>query len=103
MRWSGARLPPETEMPVDPTLLDPYDRLVSISVAGQTFQVPANNSILRVLQYLDVDLYPCRLCWNGECDNCRFAFVDPSTGQERMARGCESLVFDGLKITRLPE
>jgi predicted molibdopterin-dependent oxidoreductase YjgC len=90
-------------VPVDPTLLEPFDKLVQVTIEGRCREVPANNSVLRVLQYLEVDLYPCRLCWNGDCDNCRFTYLDPATGSEVTARGCETGVCPGMQILRIPE
>ena len=90
-------------MPIDPELLDPYQRLIQIRVEGRDYEVPENNSILRMLQYLDVDLYPCRLCWNGECDNCFVTLEDPATLQETTARGCDTVGFDGMTILRIPK
>lgn len=90
-------------VPVDLSLLDPFDKLIPVIVEGRPSSVPENNSVLRTLQYLDVDLDPCRLCWNSDCDNCIFRFVDPATGDEVAARGCETPVFAGMNITRLPE
>ena len=89
-------------MPVDPTLLEPFEKLIPVTVEGKAYEVPANNTVLRVLQCLDVDLYPCRLCWNGDCDNCRVALVDPATGEETTAKGCETTVCPGMNITHIP-
>lgn len=89
-------------MPMDPQLLEPYDSLVPVTIEGRRYSVPANNTVLRVLQYLDVDLYPCRLCWNGDCDNCRFSYINPLSGAEESAKGCATLVALDLVITRLP-
>src|SRR5437867_5474745 len=85
-------------MPVDPQLLDPYEKLIQVMVEGASYEVPENNSVLRILQYLDVDLYPCRLCWNGECDNCLVTYVDPASGAEQVARGCETVAWPGMEI-----
>lgn len=35
-------------------ILEPYDRLIEITLVGKKKLVPENNSILRCLQYLDV-------------------------------------------------
>jgi hypothetical protein len=86
----------------DPNLLDPYQRLIDVRLEGHGFQVPENQMLLRALQYLGYDLYPCRLCWNGDCDNCRFHYVDPADGEERSAKGCQTEVWPGMTITRLP-
>jgi predicted molibdopterin-dependent oxidoreductase YjgC len=89
-------------VPIDPQLLEPYDRLISVTIEGRQLRVPENNSLLRVLQYLDVDLYPCRLCWNGDCDNCRFVYVHPKSGMEATAKACAPVVKEGMVIRRLP-
>ncbi len=90
-------------MAVDPELLEPFERLIQVTVEGRPESVPANNSLLRVLQYLDFDLYPCRLCWNGECDNCAFTYIDPGSSAEVCARGCETTIIEGMQITRVPK
>lgn len=87
---------------MDPSLLEPFERLVQICVQGREHAVPENNTVLRSLQFLDVDLYPCRLCWNSDCDNCRFDYIDPVSGAEVTARGCETTIWEGMSITRIP-
>ena len=87
----------------DPSFLDPFDSIIHVTVEGTDFDVPSNNTVLRLLQYLDFDLYPCRLCWNGDCNNCTFDYMDPHTAQTRSAKGCETLVCDDLQITRIPD
>ena len=89
-------------MPRDPSLLDPWEKLISVTIEGQRLDLPEKNTVLRLLQYLEVDLYPCRLCWNGECDNCRFTFVDPESHAELSAKSCLTEATDGMKITRIP-
>lgn len=89
-------------MPGDTSLLDPYDELVTVTIEGRRLDLPGNNNLLRLLQYLGVDLDPCRLCWNGDCDNCRFVFVDPTSGDETTAKGCEAQVVDGMCVVRIP-
>ena len=92
------------ELPVDgdTSLLEPFDHTVSVKIEGRTLDLPANNTLLRILQFLGVDLYPCRLCWNSECDNCRFDFVDEATGETTNARGCETILCEGMCITKIP-
>ena len=76
--------------------------MTTISIEGHACSVPANDTVLRCFQFLEVDVYACRLCWNGDCDNCRFSFVDPTSGQELSAKSCLTEVTEGLKVTRLP-
>ena len=87
---------------MDPTLLEPFDHLVAVTIEDRPFQVPANNTVLRVLQFLDVDLYPCRLCWNGECDNCRFTYLMPGQEEATSAKACATLVAAGMCIRQIP-
>jgi len=89
-------------VPIDPQLLEPYDELIPVSIEGRVYQVPANNTVLRVLQYLDVDLYPCRLCWNGECDNCRFSYTMPGQDDATSAKACATLIAPGMRIHQVP-
>jgi hypothetical protein len=39
----------------DPDMFEPYDRLIEIEILGKTRSVPENNSILRCLQFLDLE------------------------------------------------
>ena len=76
--------------------------LVSITVEERRCQVPADETVLRALQQLGIDLYACRLCWNGDCDNCRFVFVEPDSGQTLSAKACLTSVTPELQIINLP-
>ena len=87
---------------MESAVLEPYEKLVAFTIEGRRFEVPERNSILRVLQFLDFDLDPCRLCWNGDCDNCHVRYVDPASELEVTARGCETDVFADMRIARLP-
>ena len=39
----------------DPDMFEPYDRLIEIEILGRKYSVPENNSILRCLQFLDME------------------------------------------------
>jgi len=94
---------PVPRMQGDPSLLDPWDHTVTVTIEGRSFELPGNNTLLRLLQYLGVDLAGCRLCWNGDCDNCRFQYTLPDSHDERSDKGCQIEVVDGMCIVRLPE
>jgi hypothetical protein len=50
----------------------PYERLVEVEILGRKRQVPENNSILRCLQFLQIDaISNADLCWNGDSLNCQ--------------------------------
>ena len=42
-------------MEYHPEIFEPYDRLIEITICGEKKLVPENNSILRCLQYLDME------------------------------------------------
>lgn len=83
-------------------IFEPYDRLVAINICGRTVEVPENNSILRGLQYLDMErVSEAELCWNGECLDCQ---VWIKYGEkEKAAMACRTNVFDGMEIVRVSE
>ena len=83
-------------------VLTPYDRLIEIEICGQKKQVPENNTILRCLQYLDVELISyAELCWNGECINCQVWIQNGD--KEKMVMACNTQVTEGMKILRLAD
>ena len=81
-------------------IFEPYKRLVRIRILGAEREVPENNSILRGLQFLDMDAISYGdFCWNGECLNCQ---VWIKTGdKERAVIACRTKVEDGMEIVRL--
>lgn len=89
-------------MPYHPEIFKPYDRLVGISVCGENKLVPENNSILRCLQFLDMErISDADLCWNGECINCQ---VWIKIGEkEKAVMACRTNVAEGMVITRISD
>jgi hypothetical protein len=77
-------------------------RLIHIEIEGRSCLVPAGDTVLRALQFLDIDLHSCRLCWNGDCDNCTVEIHDPATGRHAVVRACETPAAPGMRILRLP-
>ncbi|MFN6963698.1 MAG: 2Fe-2S iron-sulfur cluster-binding protein [Pyrinomonadaceae bacterium] len=83
-------------------IFGPYDRLIEIDIEGRTYRVPENNSILRCLQFIDIDSISfADLCWNGDCLECRVWLDD--NGKERSVISCRTNARDGMKIVRLGE
>ena len=80
-------------------IFEPYDRLVTIKLLGIERQVPENNSILRALQFLDMDAISYGdFCWNGDCINCQ---VWIKLGdKEKAVIACRTNVEDGMEIVR---
>ena len=59
-------------MQLHPEIFEPYERLIEIQIFGRPFKVPENNSILRCLQFLEMEAISYGdFCWNGECLNCQ--------------------------------
>ena len=79
-----------------------YDKLVTIQLLDRTFQVPANNMLLRALQYVAAErIAHGRFCWNEECQYCRIRFDLGEGTPERTALACKLMVQDGMRIREL--
>ena len=87
---------------INPDLFEDYDRLVTIKIEDRQFQVPENSNLLRALQFLGISLLNAKLCWNGECENCLFAFTEGDNNDVKRALACRQLIFDGMVIDQLP-
>lgn len=71
--------------------LEPFERLVTVTVLGRRAAVPENNPLLRCFQFLSPeDVAMGSFCWNGDCGNCEITL---ERGGERTAvRSCQTLV-----------
>lgn len=86
----------------EPDIFEPYDKLIQIEICGRTRFVPENNSILRCLQYLDIEnISEADLCWNGECLDCR-VWIKSGQG-EKAVISCRALASEGMKIVRISD
>ena len=85
-----------------PNIFEPYERLIDITVCGELRSVPENNSILRCLQFLDMEaVSDSELCWNGDCIGCQ---VWVKNGEkERAVMACRTNAEDGMEIVRLSD
>ena len=83
-------------------IFEPYERLVKIKLLGVERDVPENNSILRGLQFLDMDAISYGdFCWNGECINCQVWIKNGD--KEKAVIACRTNVEEGMEIIRLSE
>jgi hypothetical protein len=83
-------------------IFEPYDRLIEITLLGEKKLVPENNSILRCLQYLDVEkISDAELCWNGECIDCQ-VWVR-SGDKEKALMSCRTNAVEGMEIVRVSD
>ena len=84
------------------SIYEPFSRLVRIEIEGKTFDVPENNILLRCVQYImDEDVVPGRFCWNNECGNCEVSCHITNVSAPRRARGCQTLVQEGMTLSDL--
>ncbi|HKX84994.1 MAG TPA: 2Fe-2S iron-sulfur cluster-binding protein [Pyrinomonadaceae bacterium] len=83
-------------------LFEPFDRLIEIEICGRRCSVPENNSILRGLQYLDIDAISYGdFCWNGECLNCQVWIKNGD--KEKAVMSCRTEVVEGMDIVRVSD
>lgn len=86
----------------DSNLYEPYSRLIPIFYKGKEYSVPENNTLLRVLQYLNSEVAYGNFCWNGDCRNCQIIIRRDADSQEVTALACLTKVVAGLHILKLP-
>ena len=89
---------------IEDDLLAPYDRLVTIEVAGKQVQVPEKNQLLRCFQYLSLkSISYGDFCWNGECTNCQvwYHLGGQTEAQDRPALACRIEVIEGMVVTTM--
>lgn len=80
-------------------LLHPYEKLVKITIAGRTFEVPDNNTLLRCLQFLATEgISYGRFCWNEDCQYCRVTYDTGEGTAVRKALSCKLMIQDGMRI-----
>ena len=85
-----------------PDIFQPYDRLIEIEICGEIKEVPENNSILRCLQFLNMEAISYGdFCWNGECLNCQ-VWLEKG-GKEKAVMACRTLVEENMKIVRMTD
>ncbi|MEO8649970.1 MAG: hypothetical protein ABI539_12460 [Acidobacteriota bacterium] len=83
-------------------IFEPYDRLVEIEICGLRKRVPEYNSILRCMQYLDMEAISYGdFCWNGECLNCQVWIRNGE--KEKAVIACRTNVVEAMEIVRLSD
>ncbi len=81
------------------TLFRPFTRLIKVSILGKEFEVPANNTVLRCLQYLQPEpIAYGRFCWNEDCQYCRISFDMGEGTARRAALSCKLMAEEGMRI-----
>lgn len=83
-------------------IFEPYEKLVQIELCGESREVPGNNSILRGLQFLEIEAISYgEFCWNGECLNCQVWLKNGD--KEKAVMACRTDVREGMEIVRLSD
>ena len=86
----------------EPEIFEPFEKLIEITVCGELRRVPENNTILRCLQFLDMDaVSDSELCWNGDCMDCQVLVKNGEN--ERAVMACRTNAEEGMEIVRLSE
>lgn len=88
---------------MESAVLEAYEKLITVTINGTNYEVPENNTLLRVLQFMNLDLAYSKYCWNGDCRNCAFRYISRKTGHEVEALGCQMRLFQNMVIKCLPE
>ena len=86
----------------EPEIFEPYDRLIDITIIGERRRVPEKNTILRCLQFLEMEtVSDSELCWNGDCMGCQvwIKYGD----NEKAVIACRTNIEEGMEIVRLSE
>jgi hypothetical protein len=83
-------------------IYEPYSRLIPIYYKNKEYMVPENNTLLRVMQYLNSEVAYGNFCWNGDCRNCQIVICRDRESQEVTALACLTKVVSGLHIIKLP-
>ena len=85
-----------------PEIFEPYDKLIDITISGRTVSVPENNSILRCLQYLNMEsVSESELCWNGDCLDCQVWIKNGE--KEKAVISCRTTAEPGMEIVRISD
>ncbi|MCB0308952.1 MAG: hypothetical protein KDD48_06235 [Bdellovibrionales bacterium] len=77
------------------------DKLVTIVVEGQAFQVPEHLELLRCFQFLGFKIAFENFCWNANCENCAANVRKQGQSFERMLC-CQDVAREGMEIEKLP-
>lgn len=81
-------------------IFEPFDRLTEIEIAGETYHIPENNTLLRGFQFLSMENISFGdFCWNGDCAKCQ-VWIE-GDGKEKIALACRTKVIEGMKIVRM--
>ena len=83
-------------------IFDSHVGLITINILGRDCEVPANDSILRCLQFLSLEsVSESELCWNGDCLDCQVWIKQGD--KEKSVLACRTNAEPGIEIVRISE
>jgi len=85
---------------MDPSLLEPYQKLIKIVVLGRVLEVPENNLLLRQMQFVAEEIGYGKYCWNAECRYCEIT-CSRDGGPEQPALACRVKGVAGMVVTKV--
>ncbi len=88
-------------------LFGDFRQLLPIEVEGVRCLVPEGNSVLRALQYCELEHRNLRMewgryCWNDTVGCCAMSYRPTPEAELRVGRACQVQVRAGLQIVLLP-
>ena len=89
---------------IEDDLLDPYEKLVSITILGKLVEVPEKNRLLRCFQFLSLNTISYGdFCWNGDCTNCQIWYHNngEARANDKPGLACRMDVIEGMTITSM--
>lgn len=87
---------------IEPEIFEPFEKLIEIDLCGKRRLVPENNSILRCLQFLDMEsVSDSELCWNGDCMECQVWIRNGE--KEKSVIACRTKAEEGMEIIQLSD
>lgn len=97
---------PRTDEEAD--LFGPYTALYALQVLDRTFWVPEDNTVLRALQFVELEERAVKLpykdyCWDDTDGCCLMRYRETPDAPEKNGRACVVRATPGLCVTKLPK
>lgn len=92
----------------DLELFGEFRQLYPVEVEGRTYWVPEDNSVLRVLQYVEIRCQGVKMpwknyCWSNTVGCCLMQYQEHPDAPARNGRACTVPVKPGMRILKLPK
>jgi len=88
-------------------LFGEMDTSYRVNICGRECVVPYDNKLLRIYQYIDLELHIADLslslyCWNAQCHNCKSVILDRESGRPKEVLACQTQIYEGLQVVSPP-